>query len=86
MKIAKGIAQVHSYNVVSSLSTMCSFLAYFSLFCCPVGKWTDDVVRVALIAFAATFVESLPISTKLDDNLTVPVTAICVGSVLYSIG
>ena len=50
------------------------------------GKWTDDVVRVALIAFAATFVESLPISTKLDDNLTVPVTAVFVGSVLYSFG
>lgn len=72
--------------MVSSLSTMCSFLVYFSHFGYPIGKWTDDVVRVALIALGATFVESLPISTKLDDNLTVPVTAVFVGSVLYSIG
>lgn len=73
-------------NKFSSLSTVCSFVAYFSLFGSPIGKWTDDVIRVALVAFAATFVESLPISTKLDDNLTVPVTAVFVGSVLYSIG
>lgn len=69
----------------SSLSTVCSFLAYFSLFGIATGKWMDDVIRVALIAFAATFVESLPISTKVDDNLTVPVTAVFVGSVLYAI-
>jgi farnesol kinase len=35
-----------------------------------------------VVSAAATLVESLPISTKLDDNLTVPLTVFLVGSLI----
>ena len=36
-----------------------------------------------IVSLASALVESLPISTDLDDNLTVPVTSILVGSLVF---
>jgi farnesol kinase len=45
------------------------------------------VVAFGVISLVAAVVESLPISTRLDDNLTVPLASVLVGSlVFYSIG
>jgi farnesol kinase len=35
------------------------------------------------VSVATAVVESLPISTDLDDNLTVPLTSILVGSIVF---
>eukprot|EP00897_Mesotaenium_endlicherianum_P006412 jgi/Mesen1/579/ME000107S10811 len=57
-------------------------------FFCALGfyacSWPSTVARVALIALAATLVESLPITDRFDDNLTVPLTAVALGSVLFA--
>lgn len=39
--------------------------------------------RFLLVSIAAAFVESLPISSELDDNLTVPLTSLLVGGVVF---
>eukprot|EP00245_Coleochaete_scutata_P001150 TRINITY_DN113_c0_g1_i1.p1 TRINITY_DN113_c0_g1~~TRINITY_DN113_c0_g1_i1.p1 ORF type:complete len:272 (+),score=34.67 TRINITY_DN113_c0_g1_i1:152-967(+) len=52
-------------------------LGYFS--CNPV----DTTWRVLAIALAATIVESLPITDKLDDNFTVPLTVVTLGALLF---
>lgn len=44
------------------------------------------LLRVAVVSMAATVVESLPVSTKLDDNVTVPLTTIVVGMMLFPTG
>ena len=36
-----------------------------------------------ITSFAAAAVESLPVSTRLDDNLTVPVTSAIVGGLVF---
>lgn len=41
------------------------------------------LVRLAAVSMAATVVESLPVSTKLDDNVTVPLTTVAVGMLLF---
>lgn len=40
------------------------------------------VITTLIVSCVATFVESLPISTQLDDNLTVPFTSFVVGALL----
>jgi phytol kinase len=39
--------------------------------------------RLAVIAAAATLVESLPLNAVVDDNISVPVTALVLGSLLF---
>lgn len=41
------------------------------------------VLRLAVVSMAATIVESLPVSTKLDDNVTVPLTTVVAGLLLF---
>ncbi|CAM6094429.1 unnamed protein product [Calypogeia fissa] len=63
------------------VSSMCVY--YFTLF----GFFKLDLYstasRLALISFLATIVESLPITTQLDDNFTVPATSFLLGIVLF---
>jgi phytol kinase len=40
-------------------------------------------LKIAMIALAATIVESLPITDTFDDNVTVPLTCVAVGSLLF---
>lgn len=41
------------------------------------------ILKLAVASLAATVVESLPVSTKLDDNVTVPLTTVVVGMLLF---
>ncbi|XP_024531188.1 phytol kinase 1, chloroplastic-like [Selaginella moellendorffii] len=43
----------------------------------------DTLARVTFISLAATLVESLPITSSLDDNLMVPTTVMLLGSILF---
>jgi farnesol kinase len=62
------------------------FMCYFSIFGFVEKSWTM-VAAFRVISLVAAVVESLPISTRLDDNLTVPVASVLVGAlVFYSIG
>jgi hypothetical protein len=42
-------------------------------------------LQLAAVALAATLVESLPITNRLDDNLTVPLTTIILGLFLFPV-
>jgi len=44
------------------------------------GQTTEDALKVFLICAVTTVVESLPINKYIDDNITVPVTALVLGS------
>lgn len=39
--------------------------------------------RVVIVSFLTTVVESLPFSTRLDDNLTVPFAAMALGMLIF---
>lgn len=51
------------------------FMCYFSIFGFVEKSWTM-VAAFRVISLVAAVVESLPISTRLDDNLTVPVASV----------
>lgn len=55
---------------------------YFSSFGFVEVSW-EKVLGLFIVSLATTLVESLPISTELDDNLTVPVSSILVGSLVF---
>ncbi|XP_065847502.1 probable phytol kinase 3, chloroplastic [Euphorbia lathyris] len=67
---------------------VCGFLAslmymyYFSLFGYVEKSW-DMVIGFMVVSVASAIVESLPISTKLDDNLTVSLTSMVLGSLVF---
>ncbi|XP_066354210.1 probable phytol kinase 2, chloroplastic isoform X1 [Miscanthus floridulus] len=62
------------------------FMCYFNIFGFVEKSWTM-VAALGIISLVAAVVESLPISTRLDDNLTVPVASVLFGTlVFYSIG
>ncbi|PON85908.1 putative phytol kinase [Trema orientale] len=58
------------------------YMYYFSSFGYVEGSW-EMVLGFWIVSLASAVVESLPISTDLDDNLTVPVTSILVGSLVF---
>lgn len=55
---------------------------YFSTFGFIDKSW-DMVLGFLVVSLASALVESLPISTKVDDNLTVPITSMLVGSLIF---
>lgn len=55
---------------------------YFSTFGYVEESW-QMVYKFLVVSFAAALVESHPISTELDDNLTVPLTSVLVGSLIF---
>lgn len=64
------------------ISIISRYLHYFHLF----GLMQENrntIVGFFLTSLAAAIVESLPISTDLDDNLTVPLTSFLVGSFVF---
>ncbi|KAG4920549.1 hypothetical protein JHK82_049504 [Glycine max] len=61
--------------------TSIGYMWYFSSFGFIEGSW-KLVLGFLLVSIVTAFVESLPISTELDDNLTVPLTSILVGSII----
>ncbi|XVF68473.1 hypothetical protein PTKIN_Ptkin11bG0005600 [Pterospermum kingtungense] len=58
------------------------YMYYFSYFGYIQESW-EIVLGFLVVSLASALVESLPISTKLDDNLTVTLTSILVGSLVF---
>lgn len=59
-----------------------AYMWYFSSFGFIEGSW-KMVLGFLFVSVVTAFVESLPISTEIDDNLTVPLTSILVGSIIF---
>lgn len=45
--------------------------------------WNGTAGKVAIVSLAATFVESLPITEFVDDNVVVPLTSMLVTVLLF---
>ncbi|KAK9124579.1 hypothetical protein Sjap_014181 [Stephania japonica] len=58
------------------------YMHFFSLFGLVHESW-GTTLRFLIVSLASALVESLPISSELDDNLTVPLTSILLGSVIF---
>ncbi|XVE58997.1 hypothetical protein DITRI_Ditri05aG0008900 [Diplodiscus trichospermus] len=58
------------------------FMYYFSYFGYIQASW-ELVLDFLVVSLASALVESLPINTELDDNLTVTLTSILVGSLVF---
>lgn len=58
------------------------YMYYFSSFGYIEQSWRM-ILGFLIVSIATTVVESLPISSELDDNLTVPLTSILVGSMIF---
>ncbi|KAK8914659.1 hypothetical protein KSP39_PZI024032 [Platanthera zijinensis] len=58
-------------------------LYYFSALGYLRLDWESTVEKVALVALAAAFMESLPISDAIDDNITVPVTTMAAAFLVF---
>lgn len=55
---------------------------YFSSFGYFEGS-SKMVLGFLVVSLASALVESLPLSTEIDDNLTVPLTSFLVGSLVF---
>ncbi|KAK7268467.1 hypothetical protein RIF29_21166 [Crotalaria pallida] len=58
-------------------------LYYYSVLGHVQLDWVSTVPRVALVAFVATVVESLPITEVVDDNISVPLVTMAVASFTF---
>ncbi|KAI4329605.1 hypothetical protein MLD38_027974 [Melastoma candidum] len=58
------------------------YMFYFSSFGYVQESW-EMALGFLVTSLVSTLVESLPISSELDDNLTVPLTSMVVGSLLF---
>nr|XP_043620895.1 probable phytol kinase 3, chloroplastic [Erigeron canadensis] len=59
------------------------YMYYYSMFGF-VEKRFGTVVGFLVVSITSAFVESHPISTKLDDNLTVPLSSVLLGTLVFS--
>lgn len=77
-----GSVAMFLFGLLVSYSCLCyfAFMGFYQL------DTTGTLIRLAAVSFAATVVESLPVSTKLDDNVTVPLTTVLVGMLLFPAG
>ena len=72
--------------LLDTWKTFIRYMCYFNLFGFVERSWTM-VAAFGVVSLAAAVVESLPISTRLDDNLTVPIASVVVGVlVFYAVG
>ncbi|KAL9404738.1 hypothetical protein Peur_001710 [Populus x canadensis] len=58
------------------------FMFYFSAFGYVQKSW-EMILGFLIVSLASSFVESLPISTELDDNLTVTLTSLLLGNLVF---
>ncbi|CAI7867230.1 unnamed protein product, partial [Closterium sp. NIES-53] len=58
------------------------FFCFLGYFTCPIPS--HPLLRVFLINLVATLVESLPINGYIDDNISVPVTAVLLSKLLLA--
>jgi phytol kinase len=68
------------------LSFLPRMLQYFSVLGFLHLDWNKATIKVALISFVATFVESLPITDVLDDNISVPIASMCTALAVFGSG
>ncbi|CAN7067282.1 hypothetical protein IGI04_040866 [Brassica rapa subsp. trilocularis] len=59
------------------------YMYYFASFGYMESIGWDMILRFLIISVASALVESLPISTDIDDNLTIPLTSALVGTLLF---
>ncbi|BBN09950.1 phytol kinase [Marchantia polymorpha subsp. ruderalis] len=67
---------------VASTSVSMLYLMYFAHFG-YIEMVPGTFARVVIVSFLTTVVESLPFSTRLDDNLTVPFAAMALGMLIF---
>ncbi|KAJ0021364.1 hypothetical protein Pint_32498 [Pistacia integerrima] len=77
-KSVAGSIAMASAGFLASIGYMYYFASFGYLQC----SW-DLVFSFLVVSLASALAESLPISTQLDDNLTVTVTSILVGSLVF---
>ncbi|KAF5446678.1 hypothetical protein F2P56_032287 [Juglans regia] len=77
-KSVAGSVAMASAGFLASLG----YMHYFSSFGF-LQKSSEMVMGFLVVSLASALVESLPISTELDDNLTVPLTSILVGTLVF---
>nr|CAB3462802.1 unnamed protein product [Digitaria exilis] len=82
--IVIGLGLVKDEGVVNSMTRHGDrrYMCYFNIFGFIEKSWTM-VGAFVIISLVAAIVESLPISTRLDDNLTVPLASVLVGALLF---
>ncbi|KAL3530918.1 hypothetical protein ACH5RR_010240 [Cinchona calisaya] len=68
--------------LVAGFLTSIGFMHYFSTFGYVEESW-QMIFKFFILSLAAAFVESHPVSTVLDDNLTVPLASILLGSFIF---
>ncbi|XP_045822222.1 probable phytol kinase 3, chloroplastic [Trifolium pratense] len=73
-----GSIAMASFGFLASIG----YMWYFSSFGFMEGSW-KKVISFLVVSVISAVVESLPISTDLDDNLTVALTSILVGSLVF---
>ncbi|KAJ4773378.1 phytol kinase 1 VTE5 [Rhynchospora pubera] len=71
---------------VSGFLLSIGILYYFSIFGYLHFAWDEAIVKVALVSFVATLVESLPITEVLDDNISVPIASMCTALLVFGSG
>jgi phytol kinase len=72
--------------LVSGFLLSIGMLYYFSILGYLHLDWDEATLKVALVSFVATLVESLPITDVLDDNISVPIASMCTALVLFGSG
>ncbi|KAG2299718.1 hypothetical protein Bca52824_036190 [Brassica carinata] len=60
-----------------------AYMLYFASFGYMENSGWDMILRFFIISIASALAESLPISTDIDDNLTIPLTSALVGTLLF---
>ncbi|KAG6466646.1 probable phytol kinase 2, chloroplastic [Zingiber officinale] len=68
--------------VLSGFLSSVWYMHYFHAFGFMEENW-GMIIRFFIVSLAASVVESLPISTELDDNLTVPVASLLIGGLVF---
>ncbi|CAH9073292.1 unnamed protein product [Cuscuta europaea] len=67
---------------VSGFLSSIGYMHYFSSFG-YLQKTSHTVIGFLIVSIASALVESHPLSTELDDNLTVPLTSVLLGSFVF---
>uniref|UniRef100_A0A6N2L477 Phytol kinase n=1 Tax=Salix viminalis TaxID=40686 RepID=A0A6N2L477_SALVM len=67
---------------ISGFVASVGFMHYFAAFGYVQESW-EMILGFLVVSLASSFVESLPISTELDDNLTVTLTSILLGNLVF---
>lgn len=67
---------------VAGVLASLGYMHYFASFGYIDESW-GMILGFFLVSIASAIVESLPISSELDDNLTVPLTSLLVGAAVF---